>query len=107
VRYNEDSEKKVREGRVFTGWNGHKYTQPYYIRNTHLGYHAALLNEHYFERNQLFNMMNDPEENQNIAESYPEKATDMKKLLIKSLTSFPGRPYGELVIPSDNNQSLE
>ncbi len=107
VRYNEDSEKKVREGRVFTGWNGHKYTQPYYIRNTHLGYHAALLNEHYFERNQLFNMMNDPEENQNIAESYPEKAADMKMLLIKSLTSFPGRPYGELVKPSDNMQSLE
>ncbi len=50
VRYDEESEQQVADGAIFTGWNGHKYKQPYYIRNTHLGYHAALLNEHYFER---------------------------------------------------------
>ena len=97
VRYDEKSEKMVEEGHVWTGWNGHKFTRPYYIRNSHLGYHAALLNEHYFERNQLYNLKNDPKENKNIAEANPEKAGEMRKLLIKSLKSFPDRPYGELV----------
>jgi len=97
VRYDEKSEKQIAEGVVLTGWNGHKYKQPYYIRNSHLGYHAALLNEHYFERNQLFDMRNDPKENQNIAEANPDKVEEMRRMLIKSLESFPERPYGELV----------
>lgn len=97
VRYDEQSEQQVKDGVVFTGWNGHKYKQPYYIRNSHLGYHAALLNEHYFERNQLFDMNNDPKENNNIAAAAPGKVKEMEKLLVKSLKSFPGRPYGELV----------
>jgi arylsulfatase A-like enzyme len=97
VRYDEKSEQQVADGVVFTGWNGHTYKQPYYIRNTHLGYHAALLNEHYFERNQLFDMKSDPRENQNMADSNPKKVKEMKKLLVKSLKSFSDRPYGELV----------
>ncbi len=97
VRYDEKSEQQVKDGVVFTGWNNHKFMQPYYIRNSHLGYHAALLNEHYFERNQLFDMQNDPEENNNMATANPDKVEEMKELLIKSLKSFPGRPYGELV----------
>lgn len=97
LRYDEKSKQQVKEGVIFTGWNGHKYKQPYYIRNTHLGYHAALLNEHYFERNQLFDMINDPVENNNLAPASPGKAREMEKLLVKSLRSFSGRPYGELV----------
>jgi arylsulfatase A-like enzyme len=97
VRYDEKAEKQIADGVVLTGWNGHKYKQPYYIRNSHLGYHAALLNEHYFERNQLYDMKNDAVENNNIIESNPGKAGELKKMLIKSLESFPDRPYGELV----------
>lgn len=97
VRYDEKSEKMIEEGHVWTGWNGHKFKQPYYIRNSHLGYHAALLNEHYFERNQLYNLNEDPKEDKNIAEVNPKKVKEMKKLLVKSLKSFPDRPYGEFV----------
>ncbi|HEC41576.1 MAG TPA: DUF229 domain-containing protein [Bacteroides sp.] len=97
VRYNEKLKQQVEEGVVFTGWNNHKYKQPYYIRNSHLGYHAALLNEHYFEANQLFDLKNDSKENSNIAAANPGKVKEMKKLLVKSLKTFPGRPYGELV----------
>jgi len=97
VRYDKKAEKQIADGVVLTGWNGHKYKQPYYIRNSHLGYHAALLNEHYFERNQLYDMINDPVENNNIIESNPEKVGELKKMLVKSLESFPDRPYGELV----------
>ncbi|MFC2116374.1 sulfatase [Bacteroidota bacterium] len=97
VRYDEKSEQQVKNGVVFTGWNGHKYMQPYYIRNSHLGYHAALLNEHYFERNQLFDLKNDPKEDDNLATTNSEKVEEMKELLLRSLKSFPGRPYGEVV----------
>jgi arylsulfatase A-like enzyme len=104
VRYDEKSEKQIAEGVVLTGWNGHKYKQPYYIRNSHLGYHAALLNEHYFERNQLFDMINDPRENQNLADSNPEMLVEMKKMLLRSLESFPDRPYGEFLSKSMTNE---
>ena len=97
VRYNEETEKMVENGHVWTGWNKHTHTQPYYIRNSHLGYHAALLNEHYFERNQLFNLNIDPKEDNNIADENHKKVKEMKKLLIRSLKSFPERPYGEFV----------
>jgi len=97
VRYNEETEKMVENGHVWTGWNKHTHTQPYYIRNSHLGYHAALLNEHYFERNQLFNLNIDPKEDNNIADENHKKVKEMKKLLVKSLKSFPDRPYGEFV----------
>ncbi len=97
VRYNEETEKMVENGHVWTGWNKHTHTQPYYIRNSHLGYHAALLNEHYFERNQLYNLNIDPKEDNNIAAENHKKVREMKKLLIRSLKSFPERPYGEFV----------
>lgn len=95
VRYDEETEKQVEKGTVFTGWNGHTYTQPYYIRNTHLGWHAALLNEHYFERDQLYDMNLDSREKYNVIHTYPQKALEMRSLLEKSLKSFPDRPFGE------------
>ncbi len=97
VRYNEKLEQQVKEGVIFKGWNGHDHKLPYYIQNSHLGYHAALLNKHYFEKNQLFDMQNDPKENQNRFDSNPGKASELKKMLVKSLKSFPNRPYGEFV----------
>lgn len=97
VRYDEKSEKMVEKGHVWTGWNGHKFKQPYYIRNSHLGFHAAKLNEHYFERDQLYNLNKDPQENTNVFDANTQKAKQMKKKLVKMLKSFQGRPYGELV----------
>ncbi len=96
VRYDEETEEQVKNGVIFKGWSGHDHKLPYYIRNSHLGYHAALLNVHYFEQNQLFDMKNDSKENNNIAAVHPGKVKEMETLLIKSLKSFPGRPYGEL-----------
>ena len=97
VRYDEKTQKQVDEGVVFKGWNDHEHALPYYIRNSHLGYHAALLNPHYFERDQLFDMKNDPGEDQNLSGKNPKMEKKMKQLLLKSLKSFPDRPYGEFV----------
>lgn len=97
VRYDEKSNKLIEKGHVWTGWNKHKYTRPYYLRNSHLGYHAALLNEHYHEPDQLYNLKKDPKEDDNILDDNPEKVQEMRELLVKSLRSFPDRPFGEFV----------
>ncbi len=97
VRYDEKAQKQIDKGVILKGWNGHTHKLPYYTRNSHLGYHANKLNPLYFDQNQLFDLKNDPREKKNIFESDPKKSEEMKKLLIKSLKSFPNRPYGELV----------
>ncbi len=97
VRYDEKAQKQIAEDVTFTGWNGHTYKKPYYIRNTHLGYHSVLMNPNYFESDQLYDLKNDPTEKQNIFEENPEKSEEMKQILIEKLSSFPGRPYGELI----------
>jgi hypothetical protein len=55
------------------------------------------LNPNYFDRDQLYNLKNDPREKKNIAELNPSKSKEMQNKLIKALKSFPGRPYGEMV----------
>jgi arylsulfatase A-like enzyme len=97
VRYDEDAQKQIDKGVILKGWNGHSHKLPYYTRNSHLGYHAALLNPLYFEKNQLFDLKNDPSEKKNITKENQIKTEEMKKLLTKSLRSFPNRPYGEFV----------
>ena len=97
VRYDEKAQKQIDNGVIFKGWNGHTHTLPYYTRNSHLGYHAAKLNPLYFDQNQLFDLTNDPGEKKNIFEANSKKSKEMKALLIKSLKSFPDRPYGEFV----------
>ena len=47
--------------------------------------------------NDIFDLKNDPKENENLAAVNNGKVEEMKELLVKSLLSFPGRPYGELV----------
>jgi len=97
VRYDKESENKVEEGIVFKGWNGHEHQLPYYTVNAHLGYHAALLNQHYFEKDQLFDLKTDPIEMVNVFNSNPDKVIEMKKKLVEKLMTFPGREYGEFV----------
>ena len=97
VRYDEETQRQVDQGRVFTGWNQHTFTSPYYTRNSHLGYHAALMSPNYHDKDQLYDLVNDPGEHHNVVGLFPEKTDEMRGVLIQYLTSFPGRPYGELV----------
>jgi arylsulfatase A-like enzyme len=97
VRYDEKSREEVERGKVYTGWNGHTYTRPYYIRNTHLGYHSALLNPNYFQPDQLYDMKNDPREQNNLFEERTDQSNVMKAKLKEILESFSNRPYGEFI----------
>ncbi len=95
VRYDQKTEEKIEEGVLFNGWEGRKLEQPYYVRNSHLGYHATLFHPNYFHRDQLYNLVSDPEEKINVFDKEHHKLEKLRELLIRSLNSFPNRPYGE------------
>ena len=97
IRYDNQTQKKIEEGLEFNGWKGEKLKFPYYVRNAHLGNFASTNNSLYFDTDQLFNLVEDPRETKNIFKNNTEKAEELKKLLIKSLKSFPNRPYAEFV----------
>jgi arylsulfatase A-like enzyme len=95
VRYPEKLQKKVDRGEKFKGFDGEELDLPYLTRNGHLGHHAAKVNPHYFDADQLYNLKTDPEETENVFEQNPEVAQRMKKELSKALKGFENRPFGE------------
>jgi arylsulfatase A-like enzyme len=95
VRYDNQTQKKIEKGILFDGWKGVKIKYPYYLRNGHLGNFASTNNPLYFDADQLFNLIEDPRETKNIFKENKENVEELKKLLVKSLKSFPQRPYGE------------
>jgi arylsulfatase A-like enzyme len=97
VRYDPETERKINEGVSFNGWEGRRLKQPYYVRNSHLGYHATLFHPDYFSRDQLYDLKNDPDEKDNLFDKNHEMMHEMKGLMIQSLKSFDNRPYGEFV----------
>lgn len=69
---------------------------------------AGYTHKHAFDTDQLYNFMQDPEEQKNLANS-PEHAAQlekMKRTLAKVLNQFPDRPYGEF-IPGGNARGPE
>jgi len=108
VRYDEETEMGIAAGMKFPGYQGELLDAPYYTRNKDLGYRAAAKNPLYFERNQLFDLVNDPNEKVNLYDSKPDTGFYMSKKLQENLKSFSGRPYGELTknIISDLNKPL-
>jgi arylsulfatase A-like enzyme len=97
VRYDSEKEQKIQNGKMFNGFQGRKISLPYYTRNSHLGYHSSRHNPLYFERDQLFDLVNDSKEQNNIYNENDKEVKKLKRLLIKTLESFPNRPYGEFV----------
>ncbi|MCX6325168.1 MAG: sulfatase-like hydrolase/transferase [Bacteroidia bacterium] len=108
VRYDEETEMGITAGMKFPGYQGELLDAPYYNMNKDLGYRAAAKNPLYFERNQLFDLVNDPHELVNLYDSKPDTALFMRKKLQENLKSFPDRPYGELTgdLSSNLNKPL-
>ena len=96
VRYDQNSLDRISRGERFKSWGGITTMLPYYTRNSHLGYHACLTNPHYFEPDQLFDLVNDPEEKLNVFSAYSPKSIEMQDMLKKKLKTFENRPYAEL-----------
>jgi arylsulfatase A-like enzyme len=97
IRYPREVREKIAQGQKFNGWEGRKENRPYLVANSHLGFHAARLNPHYFEADQLYDLRNDPREETNVIEQHPQQAQEMKALLTSYLKRFNNRPFGELV----------
>lgn len=97
VRYDPEKEQKIQNGIMFNGFKGRKIPLPYYTRNSHLGYHSSRHNPLYFEKDQLFDLANNPKEHNNLYRKNHKEAKKLKSLLIETLESFPNRPYGEFV----------
>lgn len=95
VRYDEETEEKIKNGETFTGYGDEIIYAPYYTRNKHLGYYAAGDNPHYFERDQLYDLENDPWEETNLFEPNEDKSKEMKDILQSYLDLFPNHPFGD------------
>jgi len=97
VRYDDKKQNRINKGFTFKGWKGKELQYPYYTRNGHLGNIASKSSAFYFDADQVFNLIDDPRETENIFKINKEKAAELKLLLTKSLESFPNRPYAEFV----------
>ncbi|MEM1221950.1 MAG: sulfatase-like hydrolase/transferase [Verrucomicrobiota bacterium] len=95
VRYPPELQKRIDDGEVFIGFDGEPIPLPYLTRNGHLGHHASKDNPNYFEPDQLYNLIEDPEELNNVFRSSPEVAEMARKALSRELAQFEGRPFGE------------
>jgi len=95
VRYPEEVQRKIERGVKFRGFDGKDLDQPYLTRNGHLGHHASRHNPHYFDADQLYNLKQDPEENDNVFAQNPEVAQRMQRALAEELRKFENRPFGE------------
>ncbi len=95
VRYDDATNAKIAKGDKFNGFNGELLDFPYYVKNAHLGYHAAKNNPHYFESDQLYDMVNDPMESTNLFDSKQSEVVALKQKLTGLLQSFSERPYAE------------
>jgi arylsulfatase A-like enzyme len=115
VRYDEETERGIEAGVKFPGFQGELLDAPYYTRNKDLGYRAAAKNPLYFERDQLFDLVNDPDEIVNLYDLKPDTVLCLVKKLQGILRSFQDRPYGEFtqdvtssdhVISSSNDMTM-
>jgi arylsulfatase A-like enzyme len=97
VRYDDATQQKIDNGIRFPSFiAGETNTYPYYVRNSSLGYYGASNYTHYYEKDQLYDLKNDPTEQINAFNTNKTVANNLKVKLISKLETFAGRPYAEL-----------
>ena len=111
VRYTQDVYDLIESGYLWERVEGNTATgeftepRPYYVNNRQLGSLAA--NSHpantYFADDQLYNLIDDPNENTNIYGQEPATAYDLKKRLQNYIGGIPGRPFRQF---SDNSSEF-
>ena len=95
VRYPADVEARIAAGETFRGWQNEVLNVPYYTTNSHLGHFANKGSPNYFDRDQLYDLRNDPDERTNLYDraEYREIQDRLEAKLRVKLASFPNRPY--------------
>lgn len=96
VRYPQEIQRRIDAGEKFPAFgDAPPNPLPYLVANKHLGYHSSRHNPNYFQKDQLYDLENDPQEKTNLIDRHPEVVADLKARLSKYLITFPDRPFGE------------
>jgi arylsulfatase A-like enzyme len=100
VRYPPEVEQMLSRGERDPAWKSWKEdevpSRPNLMLHPELSRKARVGNPHYHDRNQLYNLQNDPKERTNLFAEMPEKGAQMKHLLDQAITThIPHRPFGE------------
>lgn len=100
VRYPPQEEQMLLRGEKSPKWKSWNEDEPrdrpYLMLQPELSRKASVGNPHYFERNQLYHLKQDPEERNNLFAQMPEKAAQMQRLLHQAISEhIPHRPFGE------------
>ncbi|MEJ6561922.1 MAG: sulfatase-like hydrolase/transferase [Akkermansiaceae bacterium] len=98
LRYPQSVYNQIESGVLWPNFSTGLLTEPrpYYTNNGSLGFNTAASNPRYFDDDQVFDLVADPEEEVNIYETVPQKAYDLKKRLAGYLGSIAGRPFRDL-----------
>lgn len=96
VRYPSAAEKEIPLGiKLDHGKDSQLVSRPYYSDNGSLGLKGAKHNPHYFESDQLFDLVADPAEEHNVIAEHPKVVADLRQRMEVWLRGFPNRPFGE------------
>jgi arylsulfatase A-like enzyme len=98
IRYPESVQTEIDNAETFPAFDGGTISYPYLTNNSHLGYHAARNNPHYFEVDQLYDLNADSAETVNLVDDHPEVVQQMRELLSEYLLTFENRPFGEFTL---------
>ena len=95
VRYPKAVRDQIARGEPFRGYRNEMIPEPYYTTNTHLGFYAARNNPNYFQRDQLYDLQNDPGEDNNLygRSNLSGVQNRLENKLRRQLESFPDHPY--------------
>ena len=95
VRYTPAVYNQIANGFLWTNFKTGLATQPrpYYVDNSSLGSLAQGTHPGYYDDDQLYDLANDPFEQNNLYGQFPAVAHDLKKRLADYLGDIPDRPF--------------
>ncbi|MDA7882069.1 sulfatase-like hydrolase/transferase [Akkermansiaceae bacterium] len=95
VRYTPAIYGQINNGFLWPNFRTGQSTEPrpYYVNNSSLGSLAQGTHPGYFDDDQLYDLTNDPFEQNNLYGQFPAVAHDLKKRLAGYLGEIPARPF--------------
>lgn len=95
VRYPASVYNQIDSGYLWKNHQTGNFTEPrpYYVNNSSLGSLAQGTHPGYFDDDQLYDLVADSSEQQNIYGTDPTKAYDLKRRLADYIGSIPARPF--------------
>jgi arylsulfatase A-like enzyme len=95
VRYTPSVYTQINNGYLWKNFDTGLFTEPrpYYVNNSSLGYLAQKGHPGYYDDDQLYDLVNDPMEQNNLYGQHPEIAYNLKMRLGDYMGDIPDRPF--------------